>query len=145
MCSRRPSHYTSIVVVKGPQPFLLIDDGHDLFHAANRALERLGRWRPLLLIPQYTVAQRYILDSVEDGRPPAAIIIRAHDAEPAPMALLDWLDEQPHPLRSTEVLVITDDVVNECQGSLDEWMENAFREILQLPVRGRSSDDGLQM
>lgn len=118
---------------RGSQPLLLIDDGRELFHATNRALERLGRWRPLMLIPQYEAARRYITDSLAGGRPPVAIIIGAYDADTAPLALLDWLREQPEPLRSSEVLVITDDVMSACGGVIDEWMENALRPLLGLP------------
>jgi hypothetical protein len=116
--------------------FVIVDDGGEVFQAARRALERLRPRRPPIHIPQPAVARQYLKDAFRHGSTPAAIIIRVHEQDDAPLMLLDWIQKQPAPLCFTQVLVVLDAEIDECHGAVAVWMENAFRHILHLSERG---------
>jgi|SRR5688572_2107401 len=118
------------------RPFVIVDAGGEVFQAANRALERLRRRRPPIQISQPAVAQQYLKDAFRHGSTPAAIIIRVHEQDDAPLMLLDWIQKQRAPLCFARVLVVLDAEIDECNGALAVWMENAFRHILHLSERG---------
>lgn len=117
------------------RPFVIVDDGREIVEAANRALERLGRSQPPIWI-QHSVAQRHLSDAFRTGSIPAAIIIRVHEHDDAPLVLLEWLRNQSAPLCFAQVLVVFDAEMDERKGALAVWMENAFRHILHLSERG---------
>jgi hypothetical protein len=127
------------------QPLLLLDRDRVIFDAANRVLERLGRWRPVVLIPQPDAARQYLCDAFVEERIPAVIIIRAGEGDDTSLSLLDWIRDQPEPLHSACVLVICDAVVDEGQEALDVWIENALCEALSAPAIPRASGQGLNL
>lgn len=71
---------------------------------------------------------------------PAAIIVRVHEQDDAPLVLLDWIRKQPSPLCFAQVLVIIDAELEECGDTLAVWMENAFRHLLHLSDRGLTEE-----
>jgi hypothetical protein len=117
------------------QPFVIVDDGGEIFQAAHRALARLRCWRQRILIRHPAAAQEYLRDLYRNSHTPAAVIIRVHEGDDAPLVLLDWMRKQSAPLCFAPVLVVIDAEIAECGGNLDVWMENAFRHLLHLPKR----------
>jgi hypothetical protein len=118
-----------------PRPILVVDSKQDIYVAVRHALNRIGGWLPLLPIPQPAVVRRYLRDAIEGGRLPLMVIVLVEDDGDAALTLLEWIAAHPEPIRSLPVLAITDSVVNECQGTLDVWIESAIRPLIDAETR----------
>lgn len=93
-----------------PRPVLLVDDDLTLLILVQRLLANEDRPRPLLLLPQHPQVRQFLRDSVERGRTPAVMIVRANSAaatDPAE-ALLQWLREQDRSLSTIPVVLLTE-------------------------------------
>jgi hypothetical protein len=118
-------------MVSHPRPLLLVDQTNETYAAVQCALNRIGGWLPLLLIPQPAAVRQFLRESAKAGRIPIAVLVRLPEHRGGIHDLVEWVFTQPEPICSVDVLPITDAIAVACDGSLDRWIEEAVRTALR--------------
>lgn len=124
-----------------PRPLLVVDEKQEIYAALRSALERIGGWLPVLLIPRPAAVRQYLRDVAKTGTNPIAVIVRLPEDDDSIHTLLDWIATQPEPICELQVVVIADSVINLYQETLNMWIEDAVRAAIGA-ARSATPEDG---